>query len=555
MADASSPGIAAAAAGDAAVPASADDLPSSTSSCAFAPPTRPAALGKNCALCGADFSGGKRLMRCGGCRATHYCSREHQAAHWDAHARDCAAEVARREAQEQAGGLVLGAEAAAARAEEKAAAAAAAEAAEDRARIEALDVAALRLELDRRGALAGLPEGASREALIAARLCAPAPTPETLEAAAEREERASLLRACRLCEKALAAAEAGVGPGGHLCAVCKRVRFCGSACFRTGWPRHRQECVAWKAEAALGACRACGKAIPREPADAGRCSVCRRVRYCGAACQRGDWPRHKPECAAGRAEAAAAASRRLGGQLIRVIGIVAKAGFAAEVSHCLHLCGATWRRGDEGATNDMLARSLERQCGARVAHAAEREDFLDPDNGRMIRGTTQLMRAAALNNLPRVLQLVQLGAPLELKDKSEGWSAMHRACWDGHEHVARALLDSKYEGRGAEVDALDLHRQTPLVEASYNGHEGVVRLLLARGARQELQSSVGQTALHNAIFSNHAGTVTLLCAAPGAAAALALQNNTGQTPLDFAILMRHAACEAVLRKRLRQRTQ
>jgi transcriptional regulator with XRE-family HTH domain len=57
--------------------------------------------------------------------------------------------------------------------------------------IEKLDVATLRLELDRRGALAALPAGASREALVATRLCAPAPTPETLSAAAEREDRAS----------------------------------------------------------------------------------------------------------------------------------------------------------------------------------------------------------------------------------------------------------------------------------------------------------------------------------------------------------------------------
>ena len=110
-----------------ALPAAAAEDASASASSFFAVKRtmQPAAVGKSCALCGADFSGGRRLMRCGGCRAVHYCSREHQAAHWDAHARDCAAEVARREAQEQSGGLVLGAEAAQARDEEKAAAAAA----------------------------------------------------------------------------------------------------------------------------------------------------------------------------------------------------------------------------------------------------------------------------------------------------------------------------------------------------------------------------------------------------------------------------------------------
>jgi TPR repeat protein len=215
----------------------------------FAPPTHPAAVGKSCALCGADFSNGKRLMRCGGCRTAHYCSREHQAAHWLAHARDCAAEVARREAQEQSGGLVLGAEAASARDEEEAAAARAAEAAADRARIEKLDAAALRLELDRRGALAALPADASREALVVARLCAPAPTAATLAAAAGREERASMLRTCRVCDAAIAEEPASTGR----CSGCRRVRYCGSNCHQADWPRHRPECKAWKAEAVVAA--------------------------------------------------------------------------------------------------------------------------------------------------------------------------------------------------------------------------------------------------------------------------------------------------------------
>jgi ankyrin repeat protein len=233
--------------------------------------------------------------------------------------------------------------------------------------------------------------------------------------------------------------------------------------------------------------------------------------------------------------------------LIDVIGIVAAMGFAAEVSHCLFLCGETYRKGDKGATNDMLARSIERQCGARAARTAEREYFAHPTRGWMMEGTTQLMRAAFLNNLPRVLQLVQLGAPLELKDES-GWTALRWACFYGHEHVARALLDGKYEGRGAEDDARDMWGGTPLMGASQNGHEGVVRLLLARGARQELQDATGEAALHYAARNGHSGVVALLLAAPGAAAALALRYQ-GRTPLGVAVAEGNAACEALLRAR------
>ncbi len=129
-----------------------------------------------------------------------------------------------------------------------------------------------------------------------------------------------------------------------------------------------------------------------------------------------------------------------------------------------------------------------------------------------------------------------------------GWTALHWACDFGHEHVARALLDGKYEGRGAQVDARDKFGWTSLMRASSSSCEGVVRLLLARGARQELQSNYGWTALHAAIYDNdHAGIAALLCAAPGAAAAFALRDEVGRTPLGIAIARGRAACEAVLR--------
>ena len=44
----------------------------------------------------------------------------------------------------------------------------------------------------------------------------------------------------------------------------------------------------------------------RSPTVSGRCSGCKRARYCGAECQKGDWARHKAECRAWRAEADAA---------------------------------------------------------------------------------------------------------------------------------------------------------------------------------------------------------------------------------------------------------
>ena len=245
-----------------------------------------------------------------------------------------------------------------------------------------------------------------------------------------------------------------------------------------------------------------------------------------------------------------AADSALGERFLDVVHLVAAVGYAAEVSQCLFLCGVTFRRGDRGATNDMLEQSLRLQCGARAARAAAREDFgviVDHDVGGqpaevaervVVRGTTQLIRAASLNNLPRVLQLVQLGAPLDALAADEGedgnWrrAALHWACDERNEAVARALLDGKYEGRGAQVDVRGgTAGETPLMFAAFAAHEGLVRLLLARGASVGLQSARGHTALHCAASVGDACSLALLCAAPGAAGALELRDEDGATAL------------------------
>ena len=264
----------------------------------------------------------------------------------------------------------------------------------------------------------------------------------------------------------------------------------------------------------------------------------------------------------------------LGERLMDVIGIVAAGGgrhfgdgsgappsqgFAADVSHCLNLCKLTRVIVQRSDVADMLTQSLRLQCSAREAHAAKREDFpivrmahiLDVGNIFIAQGTTQLIRATLLNNLPRVLQLIQLGAPLDLVDKSErGYSALHWACSEGLEHVAKALLAGKYVGKGATVDLRSRDGRTPLMSACFKGHKALVTLLIKNGAKQDLQDEDGYTPLHYAIEAIKAdddfGVVELLLAAPGAADALMLKVD-GCTPLKFAIDNVCPKCEALLR--------
>jgi predicted acylesterase/phospholipase RssA len=72
------------------------------------------------------------------------------------------------------------------------------------------------------------------------------------------------------------------------------------------------------------------------------------------------------------------------------------------------------------------------------------------------------------------------------------------------------------DAAGATLDMQNDRGDTALMHAGAN--EDVVRLLLARGARQELRNEHGWSALHYAVMLSHVGIVEQLCAAPDAAA-------------------------------------
>ena len=157
-------------------------------------------------------------------------------------------------------------------------------------------------------------------------------------------------------------------------------------------------------------------------------------------------------------------------------------------------------------------------------------DFARPDGGLWTIATTQLIRASIQNNLPRVLQLIQLGAPLDLVDQTWRQSALLWASRLGHEHVVAALLEGKYKGADVNQVCAGL---TALELASSCGHVGVVRVLLARGAKQ-VRPGQTSTAIHRAAYHNHIEVVKLLLAAPGASDALKTKDYDGNTPLKLA---------------------
>jgi len=200
------------------------------------------------------------------------------------------------------------------------------------------------------------------------------------------------------------------------------------------------------------------------------------------------------------------------------------------------------------APADALARALEEQAPwLEAERRAPREDAVIRVRrwGLSVGRTTSLMRAAYAGDEQGVRELLAAGAPLLCADGSGRWTALHWASHRGDARIVAALLEADAEG--ATVDARDDGGATPLILASALGHEGAVRALLARGARQELQNRVGRSAMHKAAEFAAAGVIAQLCVAPGAAAALALREQYGYTPHKVAVDKGHALCAELLR--------
>ena len=133
--------------------------------------------------------------------------------------------------------------------------------------------------------------------------------------------------------------------------------------------------------------------------------------------------------------------------------------------------------------------------------------------------------AATLLLSPHVLELM-IGRVRQAK----GFTGLHCVAYLGIDGIAGALLNRKYLG----VDQADFVGHTPLIWASRNGHEGIVRLLLEKaGANPNAKDTRnGQTALSWAAQHGQEGVAKLLLARDGVNPEL--RDNYGRTPLSHA---------------------
>ena len=119
-----------------------------------------------------------------------------------------------------------------------------------------------------------------------------------------------------------------------------------------------------------------------------------------------------------------------------------------------------------------------------------------------------------------------------------GDSALYIAADKGFTEMAQLLL-----AYGANIEAADQFRQTPLSIAAFRGHTPLVALLLAHGARIEGGDYRGKTPLHEAAKEGHLEVVKLLLAQ---GADIRAADDWGMTALHQAATWGHADVAGLL---------
>lgn len=116
---------------------------------------------------------------------------------------------------------------------------------------------------------------------------------------------------------------------------------------------------------------------------------------------------------------------------------------------------------------------------------------------KAVNGNTALMMAAFKRDGDTVRALLDKGA----KVNQPGWTALHYAAASGDAAIAQLLIE-----RGAKLDALSPRPSgavTPLMMAAREGQDGIVRLLVAKGANAGLKNTEGFTAAQLAKQAGH----------------------------------------------------
>ena len=112
-------------------------------------------------------------------------------------------------------------------------------------------------------------------------------------------------------------------------------------------------------------------------------------------------------------------------------------------------------------------------------------------------GTTPLYCAAFNGKLETVKYLLLQGAHINDQDvqSDRGTPLLGACCHKGQDHKGQIDVVKHFLEVGADIDAQDRVKRTPLHWASYYGHTNMVRFLLEAGANQKIKNLQGKTAM------------------------------------------------------------
>ena len=141
-----------------------------------------------------------------------------------------------------------------------------------------------------------------------------------------------------------------------------------------------------------------------------------------------------------------------------------------------------------------------------------------------------LHEAARTGDIGAAKNLVAAGVPVDFQT-DDGQTPLYRAIFEGHTGIMRVLLAA-----GADGEAL-LH------EAVSGGHAGVAEILLAAGVPVDVRTDEGWTSLHVAARAGHADVTDVLLAKD---AQIDARTNEGWTSLQIAAGAGHSDVTDVL---------
>ena len=144
--------------------------------------------------------------------------------------------------------------------------------------------------------------------------------------------------------------------------------------------------------------------------------------------------------------------------------------------------------------------------------------------------------AVESGDIAQVRAWLDEGLPVDFVADRVGTGLM-LASWEGN-----IELMALFVARGADVNAMNAHREQPLLHAAWKGHRDAVRWLLDRGA-QINRPGLEWSALHYAVFAGHGDVVNTLIARGANIDAL---STNGSSPLMMAAREGHTELAQLL---------